>query len=173
MAQIHLTKGYAGSNRGHPIGIGRPRVVLLPRAPPILTGCSPQRSAMTGAPQQHAQTLSSRFPSATRRGGQGESVSGIITSIRCGDGSARAMVQHHSQSLQQRQNCVHPGRVPCPPLAPTPSTGAGEPDDGFLTSVHAAQASANGASGDFLFSLCAHDGHEAAFSLFIRFAGSA
>jgi hypothetical protein len=86
---------------------------------------------MTGAPQLHAQTLNSRFPSATRRGGQGESVGGLITLVWCGDGSARAMVRHHGQSLRRRQNCAHPRRVLCPPLAPTPSTGAGEPDDGL------------------------------------------
>jgi hypothetical protein len=40
---------------------------------------------------------------AARRGGQGESVGGIITSLWCCDGSARTIVRHHGQSLWQRQ----------------------------------------------------------------------
>jgi hypothetical protein len=74
----------------HPVIDRRPGTVLLPRTPPIPTTCSPRRSAMAGATQLLAQTLSSRFPSATCRGGQGESDGVLFTSVWCGDDSAHA-----------------------------------------------------------------------------------
>jgi hypothetical protein len=81
--ELHAQRGGGmPSSKLHcPVLDRRPGTVLLPWTLPIPTACSPRRSAMAGAPQLLAQTLSSRFPSATHRGGQGESDGGLFTLV--------------------------------------------------------------------------------------------